>query len=327
MHDVDWDLLFRYLGKECTADEQGRVEAWLAADARHRVILEAAAVAGGRALESMPASSPRPRIVTAGSVPRRRSSFALAAAASLVLMVGGTLVWRALGPSGRANAPAPTLQIATTGRGARDTLRLNDGTRVVLGAASTLRYPADFTGRSRDVYLEGVGYFEVVHDSDHPFRVHAGSATAEDLGTAFSVRAYAEDASVQVVVAEGEVALGAATSGQRDGALLTRGQLGQLGRGETRATVRDVDVGAYLGWMRGRLSFEETPLPEVVAQLGRWYDVEFRIADPTLAPRRLTGSFSTESLRETLAVLGPALDVRFERRGDTLLVHPQDRRR
>jgi transmembrane sensor len=150
---------------------------------------------------------------------------------------------------------------------------------------------------------------------------------AEDLGTAFGVRAYAEDASVQVVVAEGEVALSAATSARAAGAVLTRGQLGQLAKGASRATVRDVDVAAYLGWTTGRLVFDETPLPEVLAQLGRWHDAEFRLADSSLQSRRLTASFAGESLREVLDVLGPALDVRFEHRGDTVVVHARDRGR
>jgi transmembrane sensor len=219
------------------------------------------------------------------------------------------------------------MHVATTARGERATLHLSDGTLVMLGAASTLRYPADLTGSSRDVYLVGEGYFEVSHDARRPFRVHAGGATAEDLGTEFGVRAYAGDSSVRVVVAEGKVSLGAATSDQAHAAVLTRGELGRLTTGSSTASVQRVDIDAYLGWTKGRLVFDEAPLAEVAAQLGRWYAVELRIADSSIASRRLTATFTNEPLAEVLAALAPALDVHFERRGDTVEVRPRGRDR
>lgn len=319
MNDVDWELLFRYLGQECTREEQARVSQWLAADPRHRTILESAMVAAGRVLEATPVRASGPRVIVARSTPHR-GRWAIAAAASLVIALGGALVWRALELPVAGTDRAGVMRMATTRRGERDTLRLDDGTRVVLGAASTLRYPATFAARARDVYLVGEGYFEVSHDGRRPFRVHAGNATAEDLGTAFGVRAYAEDSVVGVVVAEGKVALGAATTGSVQGAILIPGQLGRLRRGMTIPSVQHVDVAAYLAWTRGQLAFDDAPLGEVVAELARWHHAEFRIADASLATRRLTGSFTNQSLPDMLAALAPVLGVRFERKGDTVIV-------
>jgi ferric-dicitrate binding protein FerR (iron transport regulator) len=155
--------------------------------------------------------------------------------------------------------------------------------------------------------------------------VHARHATAEDIGTAFVVRAYAEDSIVRVVVAEGSVSLGAGANRSSHAipprAVLTAGQLGALRQGEARPTVRRVNVDVYLAWTEGRLAFDDMPLGDVMAQLGRWYDVPVRIADPSLASRTLTASFTTESLTDVLASLAPVLDVRFERVADTVVVH------
>jgi transmembrane sensor len=242
-------------------------------------------------------------------------------AASLVVAVGGALLMKyPAWTSARTPRVAEVARVAQTVRGGRQELRLADGTRVVLGPASTLRYPAEFGTGPRDVELTGEGYFEVVHDAAHPFRVRAGHAAAEDIGTAFSVRAYPEDSAVRVVVAEGSVALGAAAAGAAPAVPLTPGQLGSLARGSAVPTVRRVNVAAYLGWMEGRLAFDETPLAEVVAQLGRWYDAPFRIADPALASRTLTASFTSEPLADVLAALAPVLDVRFDRVADTIVV-------
>jgi transmembrane sensor len=322
MTDVDWDLVFRYFGNECSPAERDRLERWLAADPERRAIVDAAVTAAGRALDAMPAPRVRPAPVFAASTRgARRPAWLLPAAASLVIALGATVLMKYPAGTGRAApAAASTLRVAQTVRGGRQELRLADGTRVVLGPASTLRYPAEFGAGARDVELVGEGYFEVTHDAAHPFRVHAGHASAEDIGTAFGVRAYAEDSVIRVVVAEGSVALGADAPGAARRVPLTAGQLGTLGRGHTIPVVRRVNVAAHLGWMDGRLVFDETPLAEVVAQLGRWYDAPFRIADPALASRTLTASFTTEPLGDVLAALAPVLDVRFERVADTVVV-------
>src|SRR4051812_581595 len=79
----------------------------------------------------------------------------LATAAALTLAVGGTWYSRV--------SSAPHYRTASTARGQRATLRLDDGTQVILGPASTLRY--DVTSRARRVELSGLAQFHVVHDA------------------------------------------------------------------------------------------------------------------------------------------------------------------
>jgi transmembrane sensor len=321
MSDVDWELLFRYYGNECTSAERVRFERWLADDPAHQVIVDAAVLAADRTLSKTPAVARPPRMLVAHGRPAPRRAWQLAAAAALLIAVGGTYIRKYSGLGGWPGShAAPATQVARTAPGERTELRLADGTRVMLGAASTLRYPAQFGSGPRDVFFTGEGYFEVVHDSSHPFRVHAGHATAEDVGTAFGVTAYAEDSTVRVVVAEGSVALGASTTGAEHQALLKKGQLGTLANGAELPSVRRVNVDAWLGWTEGRLVFDETPLPEVAVRLGRWFGTPVRIGDPSLRARTLTASFTTESLADVLSALAPVLDVRFERTGDSVVV-------
>jgi transmembrane sensor len=278
-------------------------------------------MAAGRTLGKERASIRPPRVLVARPRPATRRALPLAAAAALLLVVGGTYIRKYSGWQTWADRPEATaLRTTSTPPGRRAEIRLADGTRVVLGAASSLRYPRQFGAGARDVYLTGEGYFEVVHDSAHPFRVHAAHATAEDVGTAFGVFAYAGDTTVRVVVAEGSVALGSASAPVAHRTLLVPGQLGTLAARDAAPTVRRVNVDAWLAFTDDRLAFDETPLPEVVAQLGRWYGTPFRLADSTLANRTLTASFTTESLADVLSALAPVLDVRFLRAGDTVVV-------
>ena len=53
-------------------------------------------------------------------------------------------------------------------------LKLADGSRVWLNAASSLRYPTAFTGNDRKVEITGEAYFEVAHNPAMPFVVSKG---------------------------------------------------------------------------------------------------------------------------------------------------------
>ena len=39
-------------------------------------------------------------------------------------------------------------------------------------------------------------------------------------------------------------------------------------------------------WREGTLAFDDTPLAAIAIELGRWYDLEFRLADSLLARQR-----------------------------------------
>jgi ferric-dicitrate binding protein FerR (iron transport regulator) len=141
---------------------------------------------------------------------------------------------------------------------------LSDGTHVILGVASTLRFPGVFT-HARDVYLDGEAFFDVVHDEAHPFAVHTARAVARDIGTKFSVRAYATRPRVEVAVAEGAVVLKPAATqpGQHartDSAFVTRAQLGIIDSAGSVRVAHDVDLQQYLAWTEGRLMFRDVPL-------------------------------------------------------------------
>jgi transmembrane sensor len=72
-----------------------------------------------------------------------------------------------------------------------------------------------------------------------------------------------------------------------------------------------------LAWTLGRLVFRDAPIPELAADLERWYGVQLRVTDSALARRHFTGTFSTEPPDSVLKVIGLALGARVEQRGDT----------
>lgn len=192
---------------------------------------------------------------------------------------------------------------------------LPDGTHVILGVASRIEYPAEFSA-SREVRLEGEAYFDVVHDERHPFVVRAGELVATDLGTQFVVRAYRDDHQSQVVVREGSVSLGGVGLRARPvPAILRPGQLGRLTpAGEV--VVQSADVAAQFAWTDGKLVFDRATLGDAVRQIQRWHEVTIRLDSPGLATRAFTTSFNRgESAAEMLQVIATVLHLDVVRTG------------
>ncbi|HEY6156320.1 MAG TPA: FecR domain-containing protein [Gemmatimonadales bacterium] len=210
----------------------------------------------------------------------------------------------------------PQWRVYATTAGQRLVMRLPDGTQVTLAPQSRLRSEADYGTARRDLYLDGEAYFQVAPDSQRPLRVHTTQSVTEDLGTAFVVRAYADQVATEVVVAEGRVTLSRAdtTAAARTPALVLEARdLGTLAPSGVPAVRRGVDVGRYIAWTRGVLAFDGTPLGDVVRTLGRWYNVEIRLADSALAARRLTATFQNESIDLVLQRIALTVGLRVER--------------
>jgi transmembrane sensor len=195
----------------------------------------------------------------------------------------------------------------------RAELRLSDGTRVRIGPRSRLRVASDYGADRRDVYLEGEAYFDVKHDERAPFTVFAGNASARDVGTAFSVRSFAEDSAVQVVVRSGEVAMSGVGT-------LIAGDVGHL-TSDGRASLRHgVDVRPLLGWTTGALAFDDARLERVLFDLRRWYDVDVRLADSSLAALPFTGSIGDASPEAAVGIVAATLGLSARRDGATIVL-------
>ena len=307
-------LLDRYLAGEASAGDAQAVRDWLADHPDNPLLLDdlrlIRRVAAGRIPESSvdAAWAKAQRVLEVPRQPgrsRRPLFVALAAAAVLVALIGTRGVLRR----------TPQWREYATTVAQRMVVRLRDGTQVTIAPKSRVRYAADYGRARRELYLDGEAYFQVTPDSQRPLRVHTTQSVTEDLGTAFVVRAYDQSAT-EVVVAEGRVTLSRAdtTAATRTPALVLEARdLGRLDPSGVTAVRRGVDVGRYLAWTRGVLAFDGTPLGDVVVTLGRWYNVEIRLADSTLAARRLTATFQNESIDLVLQRIALTVGLRVER--------------
>ena len=309
-------LLARYLAHECTPAEAAAVRQWIAADPdrvraveRLRATFDAAAPPHER--PDVDAMWARVRAHEGVSLPPvRRRPFPVSLLAAAAALIVAVLVDRAM----TRPATHGAVREVATASGQRATIDLADGSRVILGPRSRIRTPERFGEGPRDVSLEGEAYFEVHHDSANPFRVHAAGGVAEDVGTRFVVRAYASESALRVVVAEGRVSV---ARGGAAPVALGGGQLATLDAAGV-SSVRAVDTAAYVAFTDGRLVFDGTPLEEVVGELGRWYDLDIRLAAPAFADRHISASFTGLAEDDVLGAVAAAAGLRFTRQGRTV---------
>ncbi|NJK96971.1 MAG: FecR domain-containing protein [Bacteroidales bacterium] len=89
--------------------------------------------------------------------------------------------------------------------GSKSSIRLPDGTEVVLNAGSKLTYDFSYGITSREVSLIGEGYFKVAKQKNSPFIVKTAKAHIKALGTEFNVKAYPEENEVEAILVEGTI--------------------------------------------------------------------------------------------------------------------------
>lgn len=292
--------------------DEAALQAWLAQSVAHRVawlrlrsVWQRADRLAALRHVTTDLESPRP--------PRARRQSWLpwcAAAAVCVLTLGSVFV--------HVSSVRDTYR---TEIGGRQSVPLADGSRVELNTQTRLRAAID--DRQRAVWLEeGEAYFEVEHDPQRPFVVHAGERNVTVLGTKFSV--LREGGRFEVVVIEGKVRIDdEREQAQERPILLSRGEM-VLARQDTRATLIVDDSGdkaeRELSWRQGVLRFEETPLADAVAEFNRYHRRQMVIADHSVAEIRIGGSFDAAGLDAFVRLLQRGFGLRVEEQPGQILI-------
>ena len=341
---TDWEAVARYFAGESTPDEVEAVRRWLEAHPAEAAALGSLSDAASQlatttppgldveaALKRVAERRDAADVIPIGSRPaihrtpsrtvapaRRWQPFAMPAAAAAVLLVAAGLFWHSKQNAGYT-IPSAAQTFATT-VGQRDSVRLTDGTRVVLAPQSELTVAAGYGDSLRQVVLKGEAYFDVHHDAARPFVVRAGNAAIRDLGTTFTVRA-TDDEGVRVAVTSGSVSLAAMTADQNSAVVLRPGDAGTLATDGRTLVERGGTVEPDTAWTRGRLVFREAPVSTVRTELRRWYGIDLQI-DSSFASRHLSMTFDGESADRVLEVIALSLGAEVARQGNTAVLKP-----
>lgn len=190
-------------------------------------------------------------------------------AAQIIKKENGELVYN-LGDKTSEHNTKPVYNTITVPRGGQYQLVLSDGSKVLLNAASSLTYPAEFSGRYRNVELKGEGYFEVAKNASMPFIVKASDVEVRVLGTHFNISAYSDDANITTTLIEGAVSMNKGKQTKR----LAPGQQGISAYTNSEISVQPANLEQTMGWVKGNFVFKDLNIKEVMKIASRWYDIE-----------------------------------------------------
>jgi transmembrane sensor len=210
------------------------------------------------------------------------------------------------------------LNNVATSKGGQYQINLPDGTKVWLNAASSLSYPAAFTGSTREVRLVGEAYFEVSSNKVMPFVVQTKGQEIKVLGTHFNVNAYENEEQIRTTLLEGSVRIRPSKSARYE--ILRPGQQATLHLDQLE--VANTDVAEAIAWKEGYFLFQDENIYAIMKQISRWYDIEVVYA-PDVSSKKIGGYISrSKPLDAVLKALTNTEKFNFKIQGRRVIVMP-----
>jgi transmembrane sensor len=329
---MDYPQIAAYLAGECSPEEEQALARWIAASPenarefrRWQAVWEASRKEHSRYEPDLqrawqrinPANVPQTPFTTIHRESpgryRTRRVWLRNVAAAVLLVVG--LGW-GIGRISRTDAPQAVHWVEEISRDAAREVLLSDGTTIWLNAQTTLRYPAQFSGGNREVFLEGEAYFDVTHHPEKPFLVHTAGSVTEVLGTTFTISSYTPEPEVIVHLLSGKVAFRLTDTQPDQQVTLKPGQKAVLNKASQTISVRTDEDPNYLAWKTGKIVFQDVTLGEALRTLERFYRVAFIVADPQLLNCHFTGTFVNAPLEEVLQTFAFGSGIHYRAQGN-----------
>jgi len=292
------------LDRELSEEETTELKAWMAADAENAAVLESMA----RLWDKMDALS---RLGDLFPVSRRRNArfwfhgLSIAASIAIAALIG---MWVFVDMKAQSDT------VYETAVGEQSTVRLSDGTRVVLNTNSLLR--VEYRPSYRLLVLErGEIDVHVAKDASRPLSVIAEDKLIQAVGTVFNVE-ITDEHNVELVVTEGKVRVGVDYRGRRgqqtakprvlaeSSRAVAAGEAVVLGEAKEEVTpVSPEEIEVKLSWRNGNLIFRGEPLEEALKEVGRYTTVEFVFLNDDLRKRAVAGYFKAGDVDGLLVAL------------------------
>lgn len=222
--------------------------------------------------------------------------------------------------------------------GSKSQMILPDGTKVWLNAGTKLSFPSQFDPEERMVNIEGEAFFQVQSDAERPFIVVASELRIKAVGTAFNVKSYPDEQTIEATLVEGKVLIERNISRpQRGGSIdLLPNQKVIYNKEDHQARKVNLveKIEKALGneaissatklkmsesiesteentsWKDNRLVFRSERFDDLARRMERWYNVSITIKTESLKRKSFNGVFEKESVEQALEAL--KLAARFD---------------
>ncbi len=208
--------------------------------------------------------------------------------------------------------------------GKKSQLILEDGTKVWLNAGSKLAFPTKFTGKKREVVLEGEAYFEVAHNQKLPFFVNTGEIVLKVLGTKFNLSAYKTDQLIETVLIDGKVTVSKQSllGFLNSETILAPNQKASFDKENKNISVKsEPDVEFAIAWTEGWFMYSQQDLKTVLNKLQRYYNVQFIFDSGFQTTDQITGKLDLkESIEKVMIALADVAKIQFRIADDKIYI-------
>lgn len=204
------------------------------------------------------------------------------------------------------------------------TILLSDGSIATLKKGSALRYPAQFSGAIRQVFLTGEAFFDVTKDAANPFLVFANETVIKVLGTSFRIRAIEGDNTIMVVVKTGKVSVYPkkeyetlfSDHGDRQiaGVVLQPNQqvvFNKRANSLEKGIVENPDM-LFESSSNQELVFDDEPVANVLNTLKVMYGINIMFDQERLSKCPITTIFKEENLKQRINAICQAIGATYE---------------
>lgn len=316
---IDEHLLLSYLKGEATEAELQQVEAWLALDEGNAALLNkwkqawqhADAMADFAAIDV-----DKNWLQVQGKIKpaKAKQVFLLPkiwrVAAAILLIATIAFLGREF-----MNSSVGEMQTLIAANLNGEAAVLPDGSQVWLKEGSSITFPEEFSSKERKVTLTGEGLFEVTHNPEQPFVVKAKQTETKVLGTSFNLNASQAGERIELVLMTGKVRF----STQEEVVTLVPGD--QVLIDETgKLSKKENSNGNFLAWKTGTLIFENTPMHQVMEDIGNAYGITYKFENPAFMNCPLTTRFENESVEYVLQTIEALFDIEIKEDNGTYII-------
>ncbi len=177
---------------------------------------------------------------------------------------------------------------------------LDDGSMLWLDEGSSISYDKGFGVDHRDLKMEGKVFFDVSRNEDLPFHISEDNLNVTVLGTSFTI----DDENDSVIVTSGKVQV----ESNNEKVLLVKNQKVKLDKGHLNTSKSESNSS---NWRNSDLSFDESPLTQVIADINMYYDnkLALDINSTVINCKFTSGGMSSQSLENIIEILKKTYDL------------------
>ena len=189
---------------------------------------------------------------------------------------------------------------------------LPDGSQVTLNARSSLKINKNWkAGETREVWLDGEGFFSVIHTSENSkFIVHARDINVEVLGTEFNLQRRRER--TKVILHSGKVQLTEVDNKLAAPIIMKPGDIVEYNDVSHNLVRKRADTVMYSALKDGKMIFNNADFNEIRQVLEDNYGLKVTIINLDLKGKQFNGVFPVNNLQILLTALGKAYDIAIE---------------